>query len=94
MDDVTMVNQGQQLRMKRKVERIFTGSCRRPIAGFEKDLASLGFVQRGGDQIAVAFENKPMELYLEINLDDARCVHSYLLVTLEEKNKRRRKYRW
>ena len=89
-----MVNRGQQVRMKRKIERLFTGSCRRPLAGYEKELFALGFVQLGGDQVAIAFENKPMELYLEIGLEEPRCVHSYLLVTFEEKNKKQRKFRW
>lgn len=89
-----MVNKGQQLRMKRIVERLFTGSCRKPVSGFEKSLIPLGWTQTGGDQLALAFEQKFMELYLEIGLDDSQCVHSYLLVTFDEKNRKQRKFRW
>jgi hypothetical protein len=89
-----MVNKGQQLRMKRIVERLFTGSCRKPVAGFEKELSPLGWTQTGGDQRALAFVQNQMELYLEVELTEERCVHSYLLVTFEEKNKKKRKFRW
>ena len=89
-----MVNKGWQLRMKRNVERLFKDSCNRPVQGIEKALIPLGFKETGADPIAVAFEHPLMELYLEIELGDGRCVHSYLLVTFDERNKRRRKFRW
>jgi hypothetical protein len=89
-----MVNRGWQLRMKRLVERLVTGNRRKPVPGLEKDLHALGFVQLGADQIAVAFEHAGMELYLEIELDDDRTLHSYFIVPFEEKEKKRRKYRW
>jgi hypothetical protein len=89
-----MVNKGQQLRMKRLVERIFTKSCRKAVAGFEKELAGLGFAQTGGDQIALSFEHPFFELLLEITLDAGRCVHSYRIITFEEKNKRQQNVRW
>jgi hypothetical protein len=89
-----MVNKGWQLRMKRLVERLVTGNRRGPVRKLEKDLHELGFVELGGDQVAIAFEHISMELYLEIELDDDRCIHSYFIVPFEEKEKKRRKYRW
>ncbi|HXX55056.1 MAG TPA: hypothetical protein VEI81_03075 [Methanoregula sp.] len=89
-----MVNKGWQLQMKRTVERLFRDSCHRPVRAIEKTLSPLGFRETGADPVAIAFENPAMELYLEIELEGARCVHSYLLVTFEEKNQRRRKFRW
>jgi hypothetical protein len=89
-----MVNKGHQLRTKRKTERLITGNCNLPLYRIEKDLGDIGFTQLGADQIAIAMEHRPHELYLEILLDEGHCVHSYLLVTFEEKNKKQRKFRW
>lgn len=89
-----MVNKGWQLRMKRVVERLVTKDRRVPVIRLENDLHALGFVELGADQVAIAFEQVPMELYLEIELDDERRVHSYFIVPFEEKEKKRRKYRW
>jgi hypothetical protein len=92
-DDV-MVNKGHQLRTKRKTERLITGSCNLPLYRIEKELGDIGFTQTGADQVAIAMEHRPHELYLEILLDEGRCIHSYLLITFEEKNKKQRKFRW
>jgi hypothetical protein len=89
-----MVNKGYQMRTKRKAERLISGNCALPIFRIEKELGDIGFIQLGADQIAIAMEHRPHELYLEILLDENRCVHSYLLVTFEEKNKKQRKFRW
>ncbi len=89
-----MVNKGQQLRMKRNVERLFTASCSMPVTGFEKELGTLGFTQTGGDPLALQFENKTFDLFLEILLDEKRCVHSYQILTIPEQKERQRKYRW
>jgi len=89
-----MVNKGWQLRMKRLVERLVTSHRRMPVSKLEKDLHALGFVELGADQVAIAFEHVIMELYLEIELDDERHIHSYFIVPFEEKEKKRRKYRW
>ena len=89
-----MVNKGWQLRMKRLVERLVTGNRRAPVKKLEKDLHALGFAELGADQVAIAFEHVIMELYLEIELDDERHIHSYFIVPFEEKEKKRRKYRW
>ena len=89
-----MVNTGQQHRMKRSVERLFTGSCHMPLIRLEREFLKRGFVETGADQVAVAMENVPMELYLEIELEGTRCIHSYLIVSFEEKEKKRRKFRW
>ena len=89
-----MVNIGDQLRTKRKTERLISGSCWLPLYRIEKVLTDIGFTQLGADPIAIAMEHRPHELYLEIGLDEDRCVHSYLLVTFEEKNKKQRKVRW
>jgi hypothetical protein len=89
-----MVNKGWQLRMRRLVERLVTSHRREPVSRLEKDLHALGFVELGADQVAVAFEHASMELYLEIELDDDRHIHSYFIVPFEEKEKKRRKYRW
>jgi len=89
-----MVNAGWQLRMKRHVERLISTNRRYPVSKIEKELHALGFVELGADQIAVAFEHQMMELYLEILLDDEGKIHSYFIVSFEEKEKRRRKFRW
>jgi hypothetical protein len=89
-----MVNKGQQLRTKRKTERLMVGNCNLPLSRIEQELGDIGFVELGADPIAVAMEHRPHELYLEIGLDEGRCVHSYLLVTFEEKNKKQQKFRW
>ena len=89
-----MVNKGQQLRTKRKTERLISGSCNFPLNRIEKELGDIGFIQLGADQVAIAMEHRPHELYLEILLDEGRCIHSYLLVPFEEKDKKQRKFRW
>jgi hypothetical protein len=88
-----MVNKGQQFRMKRIVERLFTESCM-PLPALEKELLKLGFIQTGGDLLALKFENMVFSLFLEILLDENRCVHSYRVVPLEEKDGRQQKFRW
>jgi len=82
-----MVNKGQQLRTKRKLSASISGSCNLPLTRIEKELVDIGFYPAGADQVAIAMEHRPHELYLEILLDEGRCIHSYLLVTFEEKNK-------
>ena len=89
-----MVNKGHQVRTKRKTERLISESCRVPLHHIEKDLADIGFIQLGADPVTMAMEHRRDELYLEIGLDENHCVHSYLLVTFEEKNKKQRKFRW
>ncbi len=89
-----MVNRGQQFRMKRKVERLFTNSCSLPVSGLEKELGILGFIQTGSDLLALQFENRVFDLFLEIMLDENRCVHSYRVIPLVEKSGRRPKFRW
>jgi len=89
-----MVNKGRQLRTKRKTERLITGNCNLPLFGVQKELADLGFIETGADPMAIAMEHPKEELYLEIWLDESRCIHSYLLITFEEKNKKLRKFRW
>ena len=89
-----MVNAGWQLRMKRVVERLISANRRYPVSKIEKELRALGFVELGADQVAVAFQHTLMELYLEIGIDDNRTIHSYFIVPFEEKEKKRRKYRW
>jgi hypothetical protein len=89
-----MVNKGWQLHMQRLVERLVTSNRKAPVHKLEKELHALGFVELGADQVAVAFEHVLMELYLEIGLDDNRCIYSYFIVPFEEKKKKRRKYRW
>ena len=65
-----------------------------PLIRLEREFLKRGFVETGADQVAVAMENVPMELYLEIELEGTRCIHSYLIVSFEEKEKKRRKFRW
>jgi hypothetical protein len=80
--------------MKRHVERLFTGSRNTPLTRVEKELLMLGFVETGADPVALAMENKAMELYLEIELADSRFIHSYMIVPFGEKAKKQRKFRW
>jgi hypothetical protein len=90
----SVVNKGNQLRTRRKTERLISGSCNLPLFQIEKELAEIGFSQLGADPVILAMEHRPDELYLEISLDEKRCIHSYLLVTFEEKKKKQRKFRW
>jgi hypothetical protein len=89
-----MVNKGHQLRTRRKTERLITGSCNLPLLHIEKELGDLGFIETGADPTVIAMEHQKDELYLEIWLDESRCIQSYLLITFEEKNKKLRKFRW
>jgi hypothetical protein len=89
-----MMNKGNQVRTKRKTERLISGSCTLPLQSIEKELADIGFVQLGADPVTLAMEHRRDELYLEIGLDEKRCIHSYLLIPFEEKNKKQRKFRW
>jgi hypothetical protein len=90
----SMVNTGQQLRVRRAVERLFAKSSSKPVAGFEMDLAKLGFVQTGGDPIILAFENPVVELALEITLGVGQLVHSYQVMSFAERTKRQQKFRY
>jgi hypothetical protein len=80
--------------MKRNVERLFTGSSNIPITSVEKELIRLGFIETGADPVAIAMENRTSELYLEIELDNSRYVHSYLVLSFGEKAKKQRRFRW
>ncbi len=89
-----MVNRGQQLRMKRLVERLFIESCSKPVAGIENELQKLGFTQTGGDLRALQFGHREFELFLELMLDENQCVHSYRILTFVERDKPQPKFRW
>jgi len=89
-----MVNAGQQLRMRRHVERMFAKSCGRRVAAYEQELKKLGFVQTGGDPFALRFENGPFDLFLELMLDPQQCVHTYQVMTFAERDARQQKFRW
>jgi hypothetical protein len=89
-----MVNKEQQIRVTKKVERLFEDARCEPVSLIEKDLVSLGFTEKGADPVAVAFDNAKLGLYLEIELDERRCIHSYILISHEEKDKRQKKFRW
>jgi len=60
----------------------------------KKNLPESGFFQLGADPVTLAMEHRRNELCLEISLDEKYCVHSYLLLTFEEKNKKQRKFSW
>lgn len=89
-----MVNAGQQLRMKRNIERLFTTSCGRPVMSYLKALAGLGFAQEGGDPAVLMLVHRASDLFLEVMLDENRCVHSYWIGTSAEREARHRKFRW
>ncbi len=89
-----MVSRGRQLRMERKVERLFSGSCGKPVSGFEKELMDWGFTQTGGDPLALQFEHRELELVIEVRLDNSRCVHAYRVLTFPEREARQQKVRW
>ena len=89
-----LVNHGLQLRIKRSVERLFTGSCKTPFSRIGKDLLRLGFIETGADPVAIAMENRSAELYLEVERDEGECVHSYLVLSFNEKAKKQRRFRW
>ena len=89
-----MVNSEQQVRVVKKVERLFEDAGCEPVTLVEKDLLSLGFTEKGADPVAIAFDNKKQGLYLEIELDEHQCIHSYILVSHEEKDRQQRKFRW
>ena len=63
-----------------------------PLYRIEKELVDIGFIESGADPIVITKEHRPDEFYREIGLDEDHCVHSYHLVTLEEKNKKQRKF--
>jgi hypothetical protein len=89
-----MVSKGHHLRTKRKTGRLIRGSCRPPLYRIEKELANIGFIESGADPITIAMENRPDVLYRETGPEEEHCLHSYLLVTFKEKNKKQRKSRW
>jgi hypothetical protein len=89
-----MADQKLRTGIMKKVEELFADSCGKELRDIEQELGKLGFTETGADPAAIAFEHKTMELYLEIELDNARCVHGYFLVPFEEKQKKQRKFRW
>ncbi len=89
-----MVSRGRQLKMERKVERLFSGSCGKPVSGFEKTMIDWGFTQTGGDLLALQFEHHELELVVEVILDSSRCIHGYRILTFPEQEARQQKVRW
>jgi len=89
-----MVDRGQQLRIQRSVERLFTPSCGKAVGKYTTELGKLGFSQTGADPIALQFENPSFDLFVEVLLDRNQCVHSYQVLTFAERDARQQKFRW
>ena len=79
-----MVNRGNQLRARRKTERLISGSgiflC---IASKKSSLIS-GFPS-WADPVTLALEHRNDELYLEISLDETAACTTNLLDNLRRK---------
>ncbi|TAJ45681.1 hypothetical protein [Methanofollis fontis] len=89
-----MTDQKYQSGMMKTVEAILDDARNRSMENLERDLTGLGFVQIGADPAAVAMEHRGEELYLEMELDDAGVVHSYILIPFEEKKQKQERFRW
>lgn len=53
-----------------------------------------GFCPDGGDPVILAFENPAVELSLELTLGTGQLVHSYEVLTFEERTRRQQKFRY
>ncbi len=89
-----MADTNQQSNLMNRVEGILTEQCGKSLEQIARDLNKLGFREKGADPVAAAFENRDLELYLEIELDNARCIHGFSLLPFAEKEKKQRKFRW
>lgn len=89
-----MVDQDFRVEMMEKVEALFDRYGGKPFQEFAGVLQEWGFVQRGGDPATVVMEHADLELYLEIEQDDAGNVHGYALLPFEEIARKQEKFRW
>jgi len=77
-----VANLGLQIRLKQRIERIFTKSCNRPVAGFIHELDNLGFTLEKSTPSSVRFQNRVLDLLLEIQLDARQCVNGYRFIPI------------
>lgn len=89
-----MVDTGHQHEMMANVEALFDHYGKDQIRQILDELVKIGFVQKGGDAVAISMENKESELFLLIELDEHRHVHGYELLPFEEIKKKQEKFRW
>ena len=83
-----------QLDIMKKVEKLFLPGSGTGFGRIEKGLLELGFVQKGGDPAIAVFENRDVELLIDVELNEDGKLHGYEIFPFEDLDKRQRKFRW
>lgn len=89
-----MVSRDLRVEMMERVEALFDAHGGKPFADIAGDLGDWGFVQKGGDPVTVVMEHGDLQLYLEVELDEAGMVHGYALLPFDEMARKQEKFRW
>ncbi|MBP1928792.1 hypothetical protein J2741_001339 [Methanolinea mesophila] len=79
-----MVNRELQEEMVRKMEGIFSSYGPEQSDLILGELASLGFVRVGGNPSAVSMENKVMELFVVMGLDEKGALVSHEILRFDQ----------
>ena len=83
-----------RVEVKGKTEELFDTMPNDSFADIEKELLTLGFMQRGSDPVSAEFQHTGVGLMLDIEFDEEGAVHAYELLTTEEIEEKQRKFRW
>ncbi|GAB7016263.1 hypothetical protein [Methanogenium cariaci] len=80
--------------VKEKTEELLDESSRYTFTDIEKELLALGFIQRGSDPASAEFQHTGTGLMLDLEFNEEGDLHSYELLTTEEKDEKQRRFRW
>ncbi|KQC05325.1 MAG: hypothetical protein APR53_08045 [Methanoculleus sp. SDB] len=89
-----MVDKEMQIALMEQVEDLFDLIEAGDVNEIERNLADLGFVQKGADPAVIAMEHPECELFIEIGIDEDGRVHGYELLPFAELVKKQEKFRW
>lgn len=80
--------------IKKKTEALFENCPKDEFPVIEKEIIRLGYVERGSDPASAEFHHMGAGLVLDVEFDEDGTLHSYELLTTEEIEGKRRKFRW
>jgi hypothetical protein len=89
-----MVDKETQVALMDRVEELFNLNEADQLREIERKLTEFGFVQEGADPAALAMVHRPLELFIEIGIDEEGRVHGYELLPFEERAKKQERFRW
>jgi hypothetical protein len=83
-----MVNTSIQDEMIKTVENIFSAYDNKRAGLIQGELESLGFVRVGGNPSALSMENKNLELFIILGLDESGSIISHEILRFSDISKK------